>query len=173
MNVDEYFKRIDTTKICPWFLSKCKELVANCAARGVYYYALSGYRDPLEQDALYAIGRTVELDKKPVTNARGFTSFHNYAIAIDFCADKDAVRAGLQPDWDLDSYKVLQEEAHKLGLITGLDFTTFKEGPHVQIPFIAGATGTYMKLFKEKGIESCWEYALSNLKSNSIYKRFY
>ena len=170
-NTEKYFKRVDTTKLAPWFFTKLQQLVINCKKRGVEYYCISGFRDPEEQAKLYAIGRTTELNRKPVTNARPWTSFHHY-FAVDFCKDADVNRDGLQPDWDLEDYKVLNEEAHKLGLITGLDFTTFKEGPHVQPPFIAGATGTLKRIYLEQGQAAVWEFGLDNLKSSS-YKRYY
>lgn len=171
-DVEVYFKRVDQSKIAPWFLAKCKLLVANCLARGVAYYAISGDRDLVEQEALYAIGRTTELSRKPVTNARPGASYHHY-FAMDFCKDADATRPGLQPDWDLEDYKVLNEEAHKIGLITGLDFQSFKEGPHVQPPFRAGATGDLKKLYLEKGREAVWEFGLNNLKNSIEYKKHY
>jgi peptidoglycan L-alanyl-D-glutamate endopeptidase CwlK len=42
---------------------------------------LSGARTYAEQDALYAIGRTVQLNKAPVTKAKGGKSNHNFGIA--------------------------------------------------------------------------------------------
>src|SRR5690349_595619 len=44
---------------------------------------ISGTRSYAEQDALYAIGRTVELKRKPVTKAQGGESNHNFSIAWD------------------------------------------------------------------------------------------
>ncbi|MBB2960797.1 M15 family metallopeptidase [Methylobacterium sp. R2-1] len=44
---------------------------------------ISGTRTYLEQDALFAIGRTTQLNKKPVTKAKGGQSNHNFSIAWD------------------------------------------------------------------------------------------
>lgn len=178
MDVSKYFKRIDTSKLSPRFYNKCEQLIVNCLARGVEYYAISGIRDNDEQQKLWEIGRSLQGDKwtvvgKTVTNARPYTSFHNYGMAVDFCADKDISRDGLQPDWNLDSYKVLQEEAHKLGLISGLDFQSFPEGPHVQLPFAAGATGDFKRILLNEGMDAVWEYALNNLKKSMMYKKYY
>lgn len=44
---------------------------------------ISGYRDSVEQESLYAIGRTTQLGSKTVTDAHGGQSAHNYGLALD------------------------------------------------------------------------------------------
>jgi hypothetical protein len=129
-----HFTRIDLQYIHPKLVKLCEQLVENCKARGHEYYAISGYRDPKQQEALYAIGRTTELDRK----------------------DKDAARAGLQPDWDIKSYEILASEARKLGLVSGMDFKTFKEGPHIQVPFAVAPLNELTKILKEKDLSAVW-----------------
>ncbi len=134
--MSEYFKRIDTSKLYPVLAIKLEKLVENCLARGMPYYAISGFRSWTEQDALYAQGRDkngrVTDKSKVVTNAKGGQSNHNYSCAADFCADADKLRAGLQPSWNKESYKILAEEAAKLGLEAGL-YWTFVDAPHIQL----------------------------------------
>ena len=175
MEVEKYFQRIDQSKIAPWFLAKAKQLVANCLAKGAEFYVLGdgGFRTPEAQDALYAIGRTVDLSRKHVTNAPAYTSYHNYGIALDFARDLDATKDGLQPDWNKDDYKILQTEAHALGLLSGLDFSSFPEAPHIQLPFRAGATGDMKKILLKDGIEAVWAHCLENLKASSEFKNYY
>lgn len=136
--IEELFKRINQKLVNPWFLSKCKELVKNCAARGAVYYAIQGTRTWDEQQKLYNQGRNAKgevIDKsKVVTKAKPGLSFHNYGIAIDFCLDKDLETDGLQPDWDTKNYKVLGEEALKLGLDAGIFWKSFVDAPHIQVP---------------------------------------
>jgi peptidoglycan LD-endopeptidase CwlK len=151
-----HFTRIDLQYIHPKLVKLCEQLVENCKARGHEYYAISGYRDPKQQEALYAIGRTTELDRKPVTNAKPYSSYHNFGLAIDFAKDKDAARAGLQPDWDIKSYEILASEARKLGLVSGMDFKTFKEGPHIQVPFAVAPLNELTKILKEKDLSAVW-----------------
>lgn len=127
-----YFKRIDTTVLYQPFYNKCVLLVANCAARSVHYHAISGLRTHAEQDALYAQGRTAP--GPIVTKAKGGQSFHNFGVAIDFALDTKPWVVGLQPSWKPDDYKILAEEATKLGLDAGLLWTSFKDPPHIQIP---------------------------------------
>lgn len=123
--------RIDQNKLYPKFLELIKTLLVNCQNRGYTFFAISAYRSPEEQSKLYAIGRTSA--GKVVTNAKAYESYHNFGLAVDLCHDLDHKKEnGLQPSWDMAAYKVLQEEAHKLGLTSGLDFKSFPEGPHIQ-----------------------------------------
>ena len=132
-----YFQRINTSELYQPFYDKLVILVDNCKARGVEYWCISGFRSWPEQDALFSKGRDAKgnvIDKGlVVTNARGGQSNHNYTVAADFCMDKDVLRAGLQPDWNVKSYEVLAEEAEKLGLEAGLRWK-FVDAPHIQLP---------------------------------------
>lgn len=140
--MENLLNRVGPDHFYPIFWSKLQQLVVNCHARGVDYWAISGNRTYIEQNALYDLGRTVvnpngASQQKPlgsiVTNARGGQSNHNFKVACDFAQDKDVTRAGLQPDWDHPNYKVLAEEAVKLGLESGLNWQ-FVDAPHIQLP---------------------------------------
>ncbi len=134
----ELFKRVDQSKLEPYFLSLCIQLVINCAKRGYVYYATSGIRTWKESQDLYNKGRNekgeVVEPKLVVTRALPGQSYHNYGIALDFCLDKDLDKVGLQPDWDVKSYRVLGEEAVKLGLDAGVFWKSFVDAPHIQLP---------------------------------------
>ena len=65
----------------PSFLPLADELVKVGQAAGLNVQISAGLRTPAEQDALYAQGRTEK--GKVVTNARRWTSLHNYGLAID------------------------------------------------------------------------------------------
>lgn len=122
-------KRVNWDLIYPPFRDQCFELAARCQARGVDYFAICGHRPAKEQARLYFQGR---LTRGPVvTYAKPWASAHQYGLAVDWCKDADVQRAGLQPDWDLEDYEVLAEEATKLGLDPGLRWKRFREGPHV------------------------------------------
>lgn len=131
---ESMFKRIDINALYPAFLAKLSLVLAECEARGARYYVLSGHRGPEEQNALYAQGRS-DKTKPKVTNARAWQSFHQYHGAADMCRDQDLDRAGLQPDWNLESYRILAEVAVKHGLEAAFNWTSFQEGPHIQLPF--------------------------------------
>lgn len=128
----DIFKRINTSLIYPPFLEKCQELIINCEKLGILYYPISGYRSVEEQNDLFAQGRT-----KPgqiVTKARGGQSVHNFSAAMDFCADGNKDRAGLQPNWDTKSYKLLADQAQAIGLEAGYYWKSFPDSPHLQLP---------------------------------------
>src|ERR1700757_1433578 len=55
------------------FLSKCKDA-------GLNILVTCTYRSSEEQDELYSIGRTTHIGRKPVTNAKGGQSEHNFII---------------------------------------------------------------------------------------------
>lgn len=138
-------------------------LAAACRARGADYFAISGYRSFDDQAALYEQGRTTP--GKIVTKAKAGYSAHNYGIAIDWCFDADVARKGLQPEWGLDRYVVLAEEAERLGLEAALRWKSFKEGPHIQLPI----TSRHISLTMLKGryektgrLESAWHLLDAN-----------
>lgn len=126
--------RIDTLAMYQPFLERLNALLNACAARGAIYVATSGLRTYAQQDALYAKGRTAP--GGIVTNARGGQSLHNFAIAVDFCRHKGTEYKGkLNPDWRDSEYEILAEEAEKLGLESGLRWKSFKDSPHIQLPY--------------------------------------
>lgn len=152
-----YFKRVDLNVMYPIFADMQQKLHAACLARGAEYYATSGMRTVDEQEALYAQGRTKS--GQIVTNARGGQSYHNFGIAMDWCLDKDTTRAGLQPDWSPDAYKVLGEEAAKLGLEWG-GVWKFKDYPHVQLPLnkVGLTLADLQKLYATGGYQAVYAH---------------
>ena len=114
-------------------------LIKRCYERGVYIVVTQGLRTIVEQNDLYAQGRT-----KPgpiVTNARGGYSFHNFGTAIDFALllnDKGQVSWDMKMDLDKDGkadWMEVVEEAKKLGFKWGGDWTSFKDYPHFEMTF--------------------------------------
>jgi peptidoglycan LD-endopeptidase CwlK len=152
--------------IYPPLMQKLEILQANCLARGVDYWLISGFRSWDEQNKLYALGRTVKnvdaTEEKPmggiVTKARGGQSYHNFGVAADAALDKDATRAGLQPDWNFEAYQVWAEEAKKLGLDAGYYWKGFPDAPHVQLNFAkVGLTlADLQRMYAKGGIQFVW-----------------
>lgn len=155
----ELLMRVDWDLIYPKAVPKFFSLVAACKERGFHYFAISGHRSYEEQQALYEIGRVPEDDtRKPVTKARPGQSSHNFGVAVDFCLDANVDRRGLQPDWNLEHYEVLAEEAEKLGLEPALRWRRFKEGPHVQLPLTRFGLSTHLLdlEYQHGGLEAVW-----------------
>lgn len=153
----ELVKKINLDLLYMPFIERYLQLLANCDRRGHRYYSICGYRSPAEQDQLFAQGRT-----RPgpiVTRAAGGLSWHQWGIAGDSCSDKDVSRAGLQPDWNVDEYRVLAEEAKLLGLDAGY-YWKFKDAPHVQLD--VGKHGiTLLKvnqIYAAEGMRGVWAY---------------
>ncbi|MDQ0492789.1 M15 family metallopeptidase [Paenibacillus brasilensis] len=123
----------------PVFKMALEKLIERCYARGVWVLIVQGLRTYVEQDALYAQGRT-----KPgqvVTKARGGYSNHNFGFAADFAL---LLRDGRTVSWDtledddkdsLPDWSEVVEEAKKLGLEWGGDWRSFKDMPHLQMVF--------------------------------------
>ena len=78
------------------------------------------HRTEDQQAALYAIGRTTELDRKPVTNFDGFIkkSKHQFWLAIDLVI----VIEGLLIWERIEAYELLGKLAQKFGLRWGGDW---------------------------------------------------
>ena len=99
------------------------------------YRILSGTRTYAEQDALFAIGRTTEPRRLPVTKARGGQSNHNFGIAWDVgifqgghyltgdAASEDKVYVAL-------GKHIMQATT---GLEWGGNWTSFPDKPHYQL----------------------------------------
>ncbi len=122
---------IDSRKIedlHPWMQQKANEFVAACASAGVKVILTSTLRDHAKQDALYAQGRTAP--GRIVTNARGGQSFHNFALAFDFCPVVNGKAAWERAD--------LFEKCGILAEFVGLEWAgrwkSFKELAHIQAP---------------------------------------
>lgn len=130
-----YLQRIDTSLIYPPFIKIVEpalEYLATEKKNPMYALGDGGYRDEAAQTKLYLQGRRTP--GKIVTNARWLQSAHNYGIALDLCADADANKAGLQPDWTDPPYKVMAAEMTMRGLEAAYFWKNFREGPHIQLP---------------------------------------
>lgn len=99
---------------------------------------VQGLRTIKEQDALYAIGRTIP--GKKVTNAKGGSSFHNYGLAIDvaFLVDGKEISWDVTKDWDGDKIADWLEVVQiflKAGYEWGGNWKNIKDNPHFQKTF--------------------------------------
>lgn len=105
-----------------------RALIQKAAAKGWKFVVTSGLRTYAEQDAIYAIGRTTQLNESPKTQARGGFSNHNFGIAFDV-----TLFNGSQPVWDSPLYDALAVIATELGLEWGGSWKSFKDKPHYQL----------------------------------------
>lgn len=115
---------------------------------------VQGLRTIEEQNALYAIGRSLKgANARPgkpmgdkVTNAKGGQSFHNYGLAIDFAIlyDKDKNGTFESLSWDLvadmdkdglSDWKEVVETFIKAGFTWGGNWHSLKDNPHIEKNF--------------------------------------
>lgn len=130
---DNHFNRIQLSVMYKPFVDKIMLLAQNCEKRGHFYCATSGLRTWEEQNKLYTKGRTAP--GGIVTNAKGGFSGHNFACSVDFCKDDNFPSTpGLKPNYADKAYIVLAQEAEKIGLESGLNWTSIIDAQHVQLP---------------------------------------
>lgn len=115
------------------------------------YKIISGTRTYAEQDALFKIGRTVEKDRKPVTNARGGESNHNFGIAWDVGIFENGKYFEGSNKREEKAYADLA--AHIKENVPevewGGDWTKFPDQPHYQLA--TGKTVAQIRALLEKG----------------------
>ena len=125
------------TKLLPLVERKVNEFITLAATQGFTLRIVSGFRSFVEQDSLYAQGRT-----KPgaiVTNARGGESLHNFGCAIDV-VDR---HKGYDIDWSK-----LGASGESLGFEWGGRWASFIDRPHFQI-----MKGYVLKNFQEGKVD--------------------
>ncbi|MBE8727991.1 M15 family metallopeptidase [Flavobacterium hungaricum] len=112
-------------------INECNEVLTGRAQVRI----TQGLRTFVEQDALYAQGRTKP--GKIVTNAKGGQSIHNYAFAVDIALiiDQKTASWDVKADWDGDKkadWMECVEVFKKHGWNWGGDWKTFKDMPHFE-----------------------------------------
>ena len=75
------------TYLHPTFRTKAQAVVDACAQEQLPFRLFEGFRYPQRQQYLYEQGRTRSGNK--VTNARPWTSYHQYGLAADFVLYQD------------------------------------------------------------------------------------
>ncbi len=112
----------------------CSDHLLRCRNAGIEL--TSTYRDFEAQDALYAIGRTINPERRVVTNAKAGHSWHNFRCAWDVVP----VMSG-KPIWDEKdpAWKEVVIHGKEAGAEAGADWPMFKDLPHFQVrPVQAG-----------------------------------
>ena len=101
-------------------------LVERAAMQGIVIKVISGTRSYVEQDTLFAQGRTAP--GNIVTNARGGQSNHNFGIAFDVGVFDGRRYLDHSP-----LYKAVGAIGLALGLEWGGNWTSFVDEPHFQL----------------------------------------
>lgn len=113
----------------PIVKEKAKEWLSLCKKNGLDLIIIQTTRTISEQNSLYAKGRTTS--GSIITNAKGGYSYHNYALALDFCPLVNGKCA-----WDrTDLFTKAGQLAKQIGFEWGGDFKSIKDMPHIQMTF--------------------------------------
>lgn len=144
----------------PPFQSLIDSLLIRAKADGLEVAVFMGTRTIEQQDALYALGRTVKnldgfSESKPmgntVTKAKGGQSWHNYGVAADVVFKPSG-------KWSWDSklnWKRLGEIGKECHLEWGGDFLGLADYPHFQLTH-----GLYIMeaqaIYQEGGLDAVW-----------------
>lgn len=138
----------ELTQLSPQVEAVCRQHIAACREIGIELLVTSTYRDAESQEALYAIGRTTEKERKPVTNARGGESWHNFRCAYDVVP-----LAGGKAVWDDDTlWREIIRIGKSCGAEAGAEWKTFPDKPHFTVkPAAALTIAAARELFADHG----------------------
>lgn len=153
-------------------LIKRISLIIRCAPLGGMVCGLHcGIRSWEEQDEIFAIGRTIQLNKKIRTNKRGGGSWHQYGLASDlvfWVAWKNGKNLR-KPEWSWDGrlqWRRLGHFGEAIGLTWGGGWK-MGDKPHFQLTgglSIAEAKMLHMR----GGIPAVWAEVDRRLKAKGI-----
>ncbi|MFZ5669867.1 MAG: M15 family metallopeptidase [Pseudomonadota bacterium] len=126
------------------FMAAAREMPLTCRI-------LSGTRTYAEQDTLYAIGRTRERNRKPVTRARGGQSNHNFGVAWDVGLFEGGTYYAGATRAQMDAYRALAARAKAAvpDLAWGGDWKSFPDAPHYELK--TGKTVAQLRALLEAG----------------------
>jgi len=135
--------------LIPEVRAKVEQWHEACLALGVEMLVYCTHRTPIEQEVLYAKGRTTPGPK--VTNAPPWQSWHQYGMAVD-AVPLDAGK----PVWRYSAanglWAVAVEEGDKAGLEWAGRWKTFREYVHWQYTEGLSLAAAYTQLHPTDGI---------------------
>lgn len=143
-------------EVAPQLAEKIRQLDTMLQAEGIQIQVTQSLRPWSEQEALYAQGRTAP--GSVVTNAQPGYSWHNFGLAVDV-APFDAN----QPDWNVNHpvWQRLVTVGGSLGLVSGSEWRTFPDWPHLQLTGTFGVSpdDNARYILKEGGLQAVWDEA--------------
>lgn len=117
----------------PVLAAKVRQLYDQLAAEHIYIRVVQGWRSVVQQNELYAQGRTRPGPR--VTNCQGGHSYHNFGLAVDVVPSRAAVDSPFEPDWNHSNpaWHRMVGLAQQLGLECGAVWESFPDWPHLQL----------------------------------------
>lgn len=126
----------------------CIAQIQGCREAGIELIVTSTYRDAEAQADLYAIGRTKDVHRRTVTNAKAGQSWHNYRCAWDVVP-----LVGGKTSWDDEPlWKEIIRIGKSVGAEAGAEWKSFPDKPHFQVrPEPTFTLAQALDRFKEMG----------------------
>lgn len=122
----------DINDLKPAAREKCLKLIEVLSEKGIEVKVIQTLRDEEYQKFLYMKGRNKVPGEKIVTNCDGYKkkSAHQSGMAWDMVPlDKNC-----KINWnDLKAFKIMADEAVKLGIVAGYYFKSLKDCPHFEL----------------------------------------
>ena len=103
----------------------------------------AAYRSIEEQNKLYEIGRTKEVDRKPVTQVGGGDSYHNYGFAFDVAPIENG-----KLNYSTDKWEQIGIIGEGFGFEWGGRWKDFPDKPHFQMTFGSSTSELYKEYQK-------------------------
>ena len=142
---------IKVTALHPKVADSVSQMLSEARARKLSVDIHMGLRTAEQQDHLYALGRT--LPGSIVTNAPGWSSWHNYGLAVDivFKDEKGNWTWSDSCDWN-----GLGAVGKVFGFSWGGDWTRFPDMPHFQIIGKIPNVKEAKRILFEQGLDALW-----------------
>ena len=139
----------------PALAAKIRTLAEMLSTEGITVIVSAGFRTWMEQDALYAEGRTAP--GKAVTDAPGGYSWHNFGCAVD--CEPEVIDGVI--DWNAEhpQWKRMASVGVSLGLASGANWIRIKDAPHFQLTgrFPVTPNAEVRQIYQNEGVEAVWQ----------------
>lgn len=147
--IDDLLKVInrDVGFLAPFVVEKSRKAIRRCWDKYLRVEIFEGWRSAVRQDVLFSQGRDAagHVTGKPVTNSKGWQSFHQFGLAFDL-AFINGTQWSWTGDWD-EVIQIFQEE--------GFESLRPYEQAHMQIT--AGIKiSDAMKTAQTYGVQALW-----------------
>lgn len=117
--------------LAPVFAAKVRAAAAQLEQAGTFIFVVSGLRNAVQQDALYAQGRTTP--GHIVTNAKAGLSMHNYGLAADIAPFRQGQNGALNWTTSTPQFREMVSALKEQGLTWGGDWIHFPDMDHFQL----------------------------------------
>lgn len=142
--------------VMPELSTAIQEIYAEMLAQGIPIRVGQGLRTASEQDALEAQGRTTPGVR--VTNAKAGYSMHNFGLAVDcFVPIRGKTPWTMNENGAHPDYEILSKAGVAHGLVSGLNWVTRPDAPHLQMDGCPVTPTDQMRRHLASGLSLVWQ----------------